>query len=271
MEEIQELIQQLQKKGKSKKNNDLKELKQQEKNKFKENALSNSHTTSNALTRAHYRFTLNQKRIMSILISRIDPRKSSSIDSVYVSANDLIQTFGMDKSNAHKAIKNDINALYEKDIRNIDGNTERHARLIINWELSNSKAYVTFHPMLIPHLVDMKGKQFSTYPLKIAGDFSSSYTWRLYELITSWHNKRQDHGYIQTTVDDLRKILGVPDSFNYSRFNQIVLKKSSKELLEKANLKIHIQTQKTGRRITDITITFNLLADFQGHALRDIS
>ena len=100
--------------------------------------------------------------------------------------------------------------------------------------------------------------KFSSYPLRDVVNFSSSYTWRFYELLASWADKKSTLfvGWIKNqSVEELRDMLGVPESYKWSDFQkQLDLIKT--ELREKANIFIHFERKKTGRKITHLNIQF---------------
>ena len=57
-------------------------------------------------------------------------------------------------------------------------------------------------------------------------------------------------------VDELRGMLGTPESYVWGMFEQRVLNVATAELLEKANINVSITRQKTGRKITHLKIEF---------------
>ena len=104
-------------------------------------------------------------------------------------------------------------------------------------------------------------KLFSSYPLKTAANLTSSYSWRFYELLVSWAQDKKDTGgvlagWMTVSVDELRKMLMVPDSYTWNLFERQVLKVVTDELLQKSNLHITIERRKTSRKITHLKIEF---------------
>lgn len=135
--------------------------------------------------------------------------------------------------------------------------------LMIKSEYKDDEGRIScaFNPLIIPYLIGLRDK-FSSYPLKNAVNFSSSYTWRFYELLVSWAQPKQDTdgifaGWITNqSVTDLRNMLGVPDSYTWGMFQKKVLDIALKELREKAHIVVSIKQRKTVRKITHLDIEF---------------
>jgi len=118
-----------------------------------------------------------------------------------------------------------------------------------------------FNNLIVPHLMGLKEK-FSRYPLKKNVNFSSTYTWRFYEVLVSWaqptkHTDGRFMGWIdRQSVDELRDMLGVPKSYKWSDFQKQVLTVAQTELQDKANIFVTFERIKTSRKITHLTIKF---------------
>ena len=63
-------------------------------------------------------------------------------------------------------------------------------------------------------------------------------------------------GWLTISTEELRKTLGVPDSYAWNMFERRVLDVSVTELLEKSNIHVQITRQKTNRKITHLKIEF---------------
>ena len=129
------------------------------------------------------------------------------------------------------------------------------------YQSKQGKITCTFNPLVVPHLIGLREK-FSSYPLKNAVEFTSSYTWRFYEVLVSWAQPKSQTagrfaGWINAQpVDELRLMLGVPDSYRWNMFETRVLDVAIKELRKKARIRVYIDRVKTGRKITHLKIRF---------------
>jgi plasmid replication initiation protein len=223
----------------------------------------NSITKSNALSRAYYRFGLVEKRCMEALVSKLNPMRSDNIQDIELKAMDYAQTFGVSEKHAYEHLTSAADALLNRVIIVDEGNG-RIVKLTLTaravYEEKAGKVTVMFNPLVVPHLIGLRGR-FSSYPLKAAVNFSSSYTWRFYELLVSWAQRKEDTGgvfagWFTPSVEDLRQMLGVPESYTWHMFERKVLEVAKAELLEKSNIHLNITRQKTSRKITHLKIEF---------------
>jgi plasmid replication initiation protein len=225
--------------------------------------VDNTITKSNALSRAYYRFGLVEKRCMEALVSKLNPMRNDNIQDIELRAVDYAKAFGVSEKHAYEHLTSAADALLNRVIViNEDNGKIRKMTLTAQavYEEKAGKVTVTFNPLIVPHLIGLRGK-FSSYPLKEAVNFTSSYTWRFYELLVSWAQKTEDTGgifagWFTPSVEDLRQMLGAPDSYTWNMFERRVLDVIKAELLEKSNIQINITRQKTGRKITHLKIEF---------------
>ena len=225
--------------------------------------VDNSVTKSNALSRAYYRFGLVEKRCMEALVSKLNPMRSDNIQHIELRAVDYAKAFGVDEKNAYEHLASAADTLL-KQVIVINEDNGKILKMTLTaqaiYEEKSGKITVTFNPLIVPHLIGLRAK-FSSYPIKEAVSFTSSYTWRFYELLVSWAQKKEDTGgvfagWFTTSVDELRKMLGVPDSYPWNMFETRILDVAVDELLQKSNLHISIKYIKTSRKITHLKIDF---------------
>lgn len=228
--------------------------------------IDNSVTKSNALSRAYYRFGLVEKRCMESLISKLNPMRQDNIQEIELRAVDYAKAFDVSEKIAYRDLESAVYGLMRRVISAEEPGRKKPKR--IEFTLMAKAEYIedegriicVYNPLIVPYLIGLREK-FSSYPLKAAVDFSSSYTWRFYELLVSWAQNKQDTGgvfagWFTPPVDELRKMLGVPDSYTWNMFERRVLDVAKTELLEKANIHINIVRQKTSYKITHLKIEF---------------
>jgi plasmid replication initiation protein len=223
----------------------------------------NSVTKSNALSRAYYRFGLVEKRCMEALISKLNPLRNDNIQEIELRAVDYAKTFNISEKHAYEHLTSAVDALLNRVIVVNEGKGKiRKMTLTAQavYEENAGKVTVMFNPLIVPYLIGLREK-FASYPLKAAVDFSSSYTWRFYELLVSWAQNKKDTGgvfagWFTPSVDELRQMLGVPDSYTWGMFQKQVLDLVQPELATKANIHVNITRIKTSRKITHLKIEF---------------
>lgn len=226
----------------------------------------NSVTKSNALVRAYYRYGLVEKRVMETLISQLNPlRLDNQLQEIELTALAYADGFKVDPKHSYEHLEKAVSGLTRRVI-SVVGEGIRADR--IEWPLMAEARYLkqegkiicTFNPKVVPHLVGMS-RHFTKYPLSEAADFSSSYTWRFYELLVSWAKPKSETngllaGWLTISVEELRNMLGVPKTYRWDNFQKQVLNVVEAELKEKLNIHLDIERRKTSRKITHLHIRF---------------
>jgi plasmid replication initiation protein len=227
----------------------------------------NSVTKSHALSRAYYRLSLVEKRCMEALISKLHPlRTDNHLQHIELRATEYLKTFPDAGKHAYEHLATAGDALVNRvvTIENPNDGVDRDKLTLmvrVRYQAKQGKIICTFNPLIVPHLIGLREK-FSSYPLKKAVDFQSTYTWRFYELLVSWARPKKETkglfaGWINNqSVDGLREMLGVPDSYKWDNFQKQVLDVVVPELREKAHIAVYLDRIKTSRKITHLNIKF---------------
>ena len=201
----------------------------------------NSVTKSNALVRAYYRFGLVEKRIMETLVSHLHPlRTDNQFQEIELTALTYSQAFSVNEKIAYRDLEKAVTGLMKRVIsvsgEGIDDDRIEFTLMArARYRKQQGKIICTFNPLVVPHLVGMT-KKFTKYPLSQAVEFSSSYTWRFYELLMSWAKPKSETngliaGWLTVEVAELRDMLGVPASYRWGRFQEMVLDVAQAELI----------------------------------------
>ncbi len=226
----------------------------------------NTVTKSNALARAYYRFNLIEKRVMEALISKIHPQRLDNPQTLELSALEYAKAYDVSNSMSYRDISKATTGLATTTLTleragGKKGKIEIPLMAIAEHMEDEGRIQCRFNSEFLPHLMQLSGK-FSSYPLKQAANFTSSYTWRFYELLVSWAQPRNETegkfmGWIdKQSVDELRLMLGVPATYSWAKFEQQVLNTATSELQEKAGIAVFIERVKTSRKITHLNIKF---------------
>lgn len=225
----------------------------------------NSVTKEHALSRAYYRFGLVEKRCMEAMVSKLNPLRCDNPQEIELRALDYAQTFNVSEKLAYRDLTSAVNGLMHTVIsaQRPGGKKGRVSFTVMSkaeYMEDEGRIVCVFNPLIVPYLLGMRGR-FASYPLKTAVDFSSSYTWRFYELLVSWAQSKDKTrglfaGWFSVEVDELRAMLGVPEAYNWGMFNERVLSVAMEELREKASIHMTVTQHKTGRKITHLKIEF---------------
>lgn len=227
---------------------------------------SNSVTKSNALARSYCRYTLNEKRLLECLISKLNPLRSDNPEFIRVSAVEYASTYDLALKNSYSQLSVASKGLIRRLVTLHIPSTKTPSKpdileipIMQQGFYSEGSGYVefTFNPVILPHLILLKNK-FSTYTLKNAKSFKSSYTWRLYEFLVSWSNsKKFISGSISNyDLDEFKLSLGVPDSYRFGMFEKSCLMVAVNELKKSLKIDITYELHKTSRKYTSISIKF---------------
>lgn len=224
----------------------------------------NTVTKSNALARSYYRFGLVEKRVMESSISMLNPLQFNQWGSqeLELRAVDYAKAFNVSEHRAYDDLKSAIDCMLNRVI--IVNESEKKILkypLMSKAEYNSGKGSITieFNRHLVHHLIGLREK-FTSYPLQKAVNFSSSYTWRLYEIMASWSQDKKITngvflGWFTVSVDELRQQMGMPESYLWVNVER-TLTKATDELWEKARIKTVITRTKTSRKITHLKFEF---------------
>lgn len=115
---------------------------------------------------------------------------------------------------------------------------------------TNNTLTVDFNKRLKPHLLDLQ--HFALGNLKYILAYKSEYTKRIYMLICQWKNSIKSKKY---SIEELREILEIPQSYLYADFKRRVIDKAKQELEEKGDYYFKYKEQKEGKKVVGITFT----------------
>lgn len=124
-------------------------------------------------------------------------------------------------------------------------------RLEYNADDENNTLIAEFNYNLLPLVVDLRGKIYSTIPLNEIRLLSSDYAVKIYMLCMEYDKMRNDeYNYKkEITTDDLKECLSISDKYATRDFNKII-EKYTVEISDKTAWKILWDTKRNGRKIT---------------------
>lgn len=226
----------------------------------------NSVTKSHALSRAYYRLSLTEKRCMEALISKLHPLRTDNSPELELTALEYAKAYNVPTNIAYRDISGAIDALMHRVVTadRLNGKPGKIQLSIMDsaeYRDDEGKIVCSFGKKITPYLLGLREK-FSSYPLKKAVNFQSSYTWRFYEILVSWAQPKKETkglfaGWIKSqSVDELREMLGVPSSYSWGKFDTQVLQVAISELRANARIAVFIERIKTSRKITHLNISF---------------
>lgn len=122
----------------------------------------------------------------------------------------------------------------------------------------NIVARVVFSAEIMPLLSDLRAS-FTQFLLSDVAEFSSIYSYRIYQLFMQYLNKETDKGWTQIDFYDLRFMLMLFDKYPATKDLRVnVIDVAIKEINEKSPLKAKYELIKKGRKFVAVKFTFEL-------------
>lgn len=210
----------------------------------------------NSLTRAAYRLTLQEQRLVLLAISKIDSRKLIP-KPITLRADEYAEVYGIPLSQAYRAMKDGVKDLYERSFRPADDKCDSDD----GWRWIDRKRHnagegtvdIWFTSHMRPYLAMLNGT-FTQYRLRQIGNLNSIHSIRLFEVLVSW---RSSGRYI-VKLDDFKRMFCLSGSA-YDRFSNLrirVIDPAVTELNEKTAMNISYMAIKEGKAIGRLEFNF---------------
>jgi len=124
---------------------------------------------------------------------------------------------------------------------------------LLQWDKVGKELTVSFNPKLKPHLLQLQTYAMGNlrYVLQLRGEYSK----RIYMLLAQFFVMKR----VTYSVDDLREILAIPDSYRYNDLKRLI-SKAQKELKEKSPFTFEFKEDKHGGR-SIIEIHFKIISN----------
>lgn len=206
---------------------------------------------SNAICRAYWTpLNVYEPRIIALLASQIQPTDEDfkEYEIPFTALFTEKEYGGKDYIKLQKSLK----SLIEKSItiKEDDGRIKIYP-LFYSAEINpNSNSFkIAIHDKLKHHFIDLK-QHYTQYNLLEFLTLSSTYSQRLFEYLKSW----EDCESTQIAVEELHKILGVPEEYkkDFYNFKRRALVPALTEIMKKTGLEYVWEVKKQGRKITHI-------------------
>lgn len=209
----------------------------------------NSVTQDNQLIEAGYTLTLNEKRLLALGMSKVDPTRyvpPGELHSFEISVKDWEGVFNED--NPWRTMKRAADGLMSRYVTLHPRTGMVHK---INWFDSvqyfedEARMVVTFSASIHLRLANIY-EQFTSYQLREIAPFKSFYTVRLWELLSQFKST----GYCKKSLDDFRFAMDCIHTYPTTKqLKQRVVAPAVKELNKKTEWDIEQRDVKRGRAI----------------------
>lgn len=210
---------------------------------------------SNHVTRAAYRLTAIESRIILTAISKIPHNCKPSDDDVYwCTSADLVE-LGSVKNCVYKQLKDASETLFHRSITLPHGAGSRAFHWVqeVFFEPENGRIGLRFSKPMLPFLTEVQSA-FTKYKLLDIKGLTSEYAIRLYAMCAQY----ADTHWMTMSLKELRDCLELGNKYSgLTMFKTKVLDVAVKQIndSENASFKVRYKLEKTGRTFTDVKFT----------------
>lgn len=210
---------------------------------------------SNKLIQASHTLTLNEKRLILMAASQLDPRKPPPPDCyITVRADSFAEVFGMDVRHAYEVLEEASARLMRRMMyRYKNGKVVEELRWVFHAKYKEGQGCVElgFSPTVLPHLTRLH-KEFTTVQLRQVGRLNSFYAIRLYELMAQYLTT----GQWWTTLEQLRDSLDLGEKYGSVKdLRRWVLDPGLEEVNKLTDITASMEPRRKGRKIVGFNFT----------------
>lgn len=210
---------------------------------------------SNQITRAAYRLTAVESRIVLTAISKIPHHAKPTDDAVYWCTSSDLVDLGSDPKSVYKQLREASDLLFERAITLSTEAGSRKFRWVqeVFYEPNNGRIGLRFSKPMLPFIVEVK-EAFTKYKLLDLRGLTSEYAIRLYAMCAQY----ADTHWMTMSIKELRDCLELGNKYSgLTMFRTKVLDAALKQIneSENASFKVRYKLEKTGRTYTDIKFT----------------
>jgi plasmid replication initiation protein len=225
----------------------------------------------NNLIEARYSLTLQEKRLILWLISKIQPQDESfkKHELTVKEFMNLLEVTGKDN---YKELQKITLGLMKKVL--IIKRPEEKTLTQVNWinyahyEEGAGRIELAFSEVMTPFLLHLKN-QFTAIEVTDLMQFKSIHAIRIYELLKQYENI----GERILTIEEIKECCGVKDKFkNYPDLERYILFISQREINAKSDIHIEFERMKEGRKIVSIKflISKNKAYELRNNPIKEI-
>ena len=240
---------------------------------------------SNELLNSSYKLSVTEQRVLALALEKVDSKKVGPQGHVEITSNEYKERYDSEGRNRHAcrdiraAIKNLFNREIYVDVMR-DGRTEVKTRWVTEYysEITKELGFqsmdqiesprtpvegvfeIQFSPRVLRHIKELRSN-FTKFDSREYGKFKSSYSHRLYELLTS----KEKQGVWRVDVDEFRALIGADGK--YDLITQLLLRvvePARDEIEDKTDLRFEIDKRRVSRKIK--TLIFTITREPKGEA-----
>ncbi|PHM33382.1 RepB family plasmid replication initiator protein [Xenorhabdus mauleonii] len=211
---------------------------------------------SNALIEASYKLTLQEQRVLLLCIGKLNPKDENPRKTFQLTADEFYLAFpDMNRKHAERRLQEAIERLWDRTVIIHWKDNKEDIRWIqrkAKYFDGEGKIEISFSDYIMPYLTQLKG-QFTSIAVKNVSALKRTYSIRIYELLMQFKKT----GDRIVDINDFRTILNLEDKYKEFRtLNDSIIKPCIKELNEKSDLVVTVDTVKKGRTVVSLHFQF---------------
>lgn len=211
----------------------------------------------NALIMASYALSVEEQRLILACIGKAqeakNPLKSEAIE-ISLNVNEYAALYQVQVKHAYKALKQSSDKLFDRLILMKSEGEERKVRWLQEQAVYGSgKVKLTFSNLISKHIREIVTKP-SAYRLEQATQLRTQYAIRFFEIFNMCINPETQQGFWDVSLDDIRKILKLEDSYpRWVDLKKYIIQDSVNQINENTSLRVDWEVSgKEGRQISRV-------------------
>jgi len=209
---------------------------------------------SNALARAEYRMTLNEKRLLNLAIAKLDSKLANEeqLQDVPVTAEEYMRIYQVSGKNAYTEMAQAAKRLMNRQLTiRHEGKSYTIYNLLVesNYREREGVVVITLNPRLTPHLIDLRNR-FTQFELESVRHFKLFSSARIYEMMKSVESQ----GVFELSLEQFKARV-LADEKKYQRFSDLkkrVLEPALAEINTLTDIQVSYEPVRESRKIKKI-------------------
>lgn len=233
-------------------------------------------TKANLLILGQNTLTAREMKVLNAAISLIDPmgdydEPEKNGITVVLSDHQISTLSGLEKASIKRFINDAAISFHSNPIKHPEamaGKTDViNIALRSRYDDDERKLYITFHPMIVGHLIKLKA--YTSYRIRYLHGLKSKYSVLLYEVIAYLYNKKRGGTqFRRIDIDQLEFVLGLarvsgknkkPKKYGrYSEIKRRILDPCFTEITQKTNFRVSYESYTVvGNKVAGIELIIN--------------
>ena len=209
---------------------------------------------SNALARAEYRMTLNEKRLLNLATAKLDSQLADAdqLQDIPITAEEYMRVYEVVPNNAYTEMAQAAKKLMNRQLTiRHEGKSYTIYNLLVesNYREREGIVVITLNPRLASQLIGLRNR-FTQFMLESVRHFRLFSSTRLYEMMKSVESQ----GMFELSLEDFKaRVLADPKK--YKRFADLkkrILEPALNEINTLSDIKVTYEPVKQSRRIVGL-------------------